>query len=157
MNGTLVSLEDADLMASLPPLDDLEMLAGTSNEAELEQAKVKYAGVMTNCVERLKAASSVERKKMPVFLDRVSLMVRKAWAVPAPNGQSLASTLCDVLRDNGGLDVLIENCVSDDSDLQLSSARLLEQCLTQENREYVVETGLDKVFVIKTSVCQEKC
>lgn len=145
MNGTLVSLEDADLMSSLPSMDDLETLANASNEADFEQAKVKYAGVMTNCVEKLKAASSVERKKMPVFLDRVSHMVRKAWAVSAPQGQSLASTLCDVLRDNGGLDVLIENCVSDDSALQLSSARLLEQCLTQENREYVVETGLDKV------------
>jgi hypothetical protein len=82
---------------------------------------------------------------MPVYLDRVSQMVGKAWAVPAPHGQSLASSLCDVLRHNGGLDVLINNCVADDSNLQLSSARLLEQCLTQENREYVVECGLDKV------------
>lgn len=145
MNGTLVSIEDADLMSSLPSMDDLETLANTTNEAEFEQAKLKYTGVMTNCVERLKAAARVECKKMPVFLDMVSQMVRKAWAVPAPHGQSLASTLCDVLRDNGGLDVLIENCVSDDSALQLSSARLLEQCLTQENREYVVESGLDKV------------
>jgi len=71
-------------------------------------------------------------------------MVRKAWAVPA-HGHALAYSLCNVLRNKGGLDILMDNCVSTDGDLQLSSARLLEQCLTQENRSYVVERGLDKV------------
>ena len=149
MNGTLVSLEDADLMSSLPSLDDLDILDSSSDLAEVEQAKTKYTGVMSSCVERLKemAKRNKQSHMMPIYLDRVSQMVGKAWAVPAPHGQSLASSLCDVLRDNGGLDVLINNCVADDSNLQLSSARLLEQCLTQENREYVVECGLDKVKV----------
>jgi hypothetical protein len=44
----------------------------------------------------------------------------------------------------GGLEVLVNNCVADDSNLQLSSACLLEQCITEENREYVVECELDK-------------
>lgn len=147
MNGTLVSVEDGDLMASLPSLDDLDMLSSSSDASEVEQAKAKYTGAMVSCVEHLKQASARNKQcqAMPVYLDRVSEMVRKAWDVPAPHGQSLALSLCNVLRDNGGLDVLIENCVSDDQDLQLSSARLLEQCLTQENREYVVECGLDKV------------
>jgi hypothetical protein len=147
MNGTLVSLEDADLMSSLPSLDDLDILDSSSDLADVEQAKTKYTGVMSSCVERLKemAKRNKQSHMMPVYLDRVSQMVGKAWAVPAPHGQSLASSLCDVLRHDGGLDVLINNCVADDSNLQLSSARLLEQCLTQENREYVVECGLDKV------------
>nr|SVE78682.1 EOG090X00FC [Daphnia lumholtzi] len=150
MNGTLVSLEDADLMSSLPSLDDLDILDSSSDLADVEQAKAKYTGVMSSCVERLKemASRSKQSHMMPCYLDRVSQMVGKAWAVPAPHGQSLASSLCDVLRDNGGLDVLINNCVADDSNLQLSSARLLEQCLTQENREYVVECGLDKVVSV---------
>ncbi|XP_046443152.1 NAD(+) hydrolase sarm1-like isoform X4 [Daphnia pulex] len=150
MNGTLVSLEDADLMSSLPSLDDLDILDSSSDLADVEQAKTKYTGVMSSCVERLKemAKRNKQSHMMPVYLDRVSQMVGKAWAVPAPHGQSLASSLCDVLRHNGGLDVLINNCVADDSNLQLSSARLLEQCLTQENREYVVECGLDKVVSV---------
>ena len=151
MNGTLVSLEDADLMSSLPSLDDLDILDSSSDPADVEQAKAKYTGAMSSCVERLKdmAKRNKQSHMMPVYLDRVSQMVGKAWAVPAPHGQSLASSLCDVLRDNGGLDVLINNCVSNDNNIQLSSARLLEQCLTQENREYVVECGLDKVIYQK--------
>lgn len=148
MNGTLVSIEDTDLIASLPSLDDMEMLDSTSKEIEVEQAKAKYMGAMSDCVERLKQRCGRPGSApgmMPRYLDRVSQMVRRAWAVPAPHGQSLASSLCNVLRTDGGLDVLIDNCVSDDGDLQLSSARLLEQCLTQENREYVVQRGLDKV------------
>nr|SVE93439.1 EOG090X00FC [Scapholeberis mucronata] len=150
MNGTMISLEDADLMSSLPSLDDLDILDSSSDLAQVEQAKAKYTGVMSSCVERLKemAKRNKQSHMMPVYLDRVSQMVGKAWAVPAPHGQNLASSLCDVLRDNGGLDVLINNCVSDDSNLQLSSARLLEQCLTQENRTYVVECGLDKVVSV---------
>nr|SVE92212.1 EOG090X00FC [Megafenestra aurita] len=150
MNGTLISLEDAEMMSSLPSLDDLEKLNSSSDLMEIEQAKTKYIGAMSSFVERLKemARRNKQSHMMPDYLDRVSQMVGMAWAVPAPHGQSLASSLCDVLRNNGGLDVLINNCVSDDSNVQLSSARLLEQCLTQENREYVVECGLDKVVSV---------
>lgn len=137
------------MMSSLPSLDDLEKLNSSSDLMEIEQAKTKYIGAMSSFVERLKemARRNKQSHMMPDYLDRVSQMVGMAWAVPAPHGQSLASSLCDVLRNNGGLDVLINNCVSDDSNVQLSSARLLEQCLTQENREYVVECGLDKVSI----------
>lgn len=39
----------------------------------------------------------------------------------------------------------MKNCMDGDKDLQYSSARLLEQCLTTENRAHVVENGLEKV------------
>ncbi|KYM83763.1 Sterile alpha and TIR motif-containing protein 1 [Atta colombica] len=38
---------------------------------------------------------------------------------------------CNILRTRGGLD-LMSNCVANDHELQFSSARLLEQCLTTE-------------------------
>jgi len=138
MDGTIVSLEDSD---QFPPLDDLEQLGSSSQLIEVEQAKIKYSSVMSVCVDRLKR---MDTDRMPVFLDWVNQIMRKAWAVPA-HGYALAYSLCNVLRSKGGLDVLMDNCVSSDGDLQLSSARLLEQCLTQENRSYVVERGLDKV------------
>ena len=141
MNGTLVSLEDSDVL-SLPPLDDLDMLSGSSQMSEVEQVKAKYSGVMSSCVEKLK---HMEQRSMPSFLERVNEMVRKAWTVPS-HGHILGNSLCNVLRNNGGLDILMDNCVSGDEALQLSSARLLEQCLTHENRGYVVERGLEKVL-----------
>lgn len=41
--------------------------------------------------------------------------------------------------------MLMTNCVEQDDKLQFSSARLLEQCLTTENRAHVVNHGLEKV------------
>lgn len=75
-------------------------------------------------------------------------MIRKAWEVPK-HGHELGYTLCNALRNSGGLDILMSNCIDEkDRDLQLSSAQLLEQCLTTENRAYVVENGLDKVVKV---------
>lgn len=42
----------------------------------------------------------------------------------------------------------MSNCDVDDRELQFSSARLLEQCLTTENRTHVVENGLEKVVTV---------
>jgi hypothetical protein len=57
----------------------------------------------------------------------------------------LGASLCNALKQNGGLDILMRNCMEGDQELQYSSARLLEQCLTTENRAHVVENGLDRV------------
>lgn len=140
MNGTLVSLEgDQDGQLSLVELD---RLTGSSGPIEVERVKATYSALMSTCVEKLKR---MEPHRMPSFLDQVNEMVRKAWTVPS-HGHLLGNSLCNVLRNNGGLDILMDNCVSDDEALQLSSARLLEQCLTHENRGYVVERGLEKVL-----------
>lgn len=42
----------------------------------------------------------------------------------------------------------MSNCMSSDKELQFSTAQLLEQCLTTENRAHVVENGLDKVVKV---------
>ena len=65
--------------------------------------------------------------------------------IPATHGHELGAGLCNALRTNGGLDILMKNCMDGDKDLQYSSAKLLEQCLTTENRSHVVENGLEKV------------
>lgn len=151
MNGTLVFKEDADLMSSLPSLDDLDILNSSSDPVDVEQAKLKYTGATSTCVERLKEITLQKKQShmMPIYLLWVGQMIEKAWAVPAPHGYFLACSLCDTIRDNGGLDVLIDNCLSNKTNIQMSSARFLEKCLTQENREYVIEIGLDKVRSIK--------
>lgn len=42
----------------------------------------------------------------------------------------------------------MSNCASADGEMQFASARLLEQCLTTENRAHVVENGLEKVVKV---------
>ncbi|KAG7198926.1 hypothetical protein KM043_015740 [Ampulex compressa] len=137
MNGILPAEEE---LLSLP-LDDLDLLCSKSNPQDVERAIAKYCGFLDNFLEKLKSA---EQKKAPLLLNRVNEIIRKAWAVPT-HGHELGYTLCNTLRTRGGLDLLMTNCVASDQDLQFSSARLLEQCLTTENRAHVVEHGLEKV------------
>ncbi|XP_039434230.1 NAD(+) hydrolase sarm1 isoform X2 [Culex pipiens pallens] len=134
MNGTMTMGED------FPSFEDLERISG--NPAEIENAIHKYSSHMTKYVENLHNGEQL--KKAPNLLNTMNEIIRRAWAVPT-HGHELGASLCDTLRTTGGLDILMKNCVDSDSDVQFSSARLLEQCLTTENRSHVVKNGLDKV------------
>lgn len=134
MNGTMTMGDD------FPSFEDLERISG--NPAEIENAIHKYSSHMTKYVENLHNGEMM--KKAPNLLNTMNEIIRRAWAVPT-HGHELGASLCDTLRTTGGLDILMKNCVDSDSDVQFSSARLLEQCLTTENRSHVVKNGLDKV------------
>ncbi|XP_011684352.1 PREDICTED: sterile alpha and TIR motif-containing protein 1 isoform X3 [Wasmannia auropunctata] len=147
MNGMRPPTAEDELLSL--PLDDLDLLCSKSNPQDVDCAIAKYCGLLDSFVERLKASadsgkSSGSGSKAPQLLNRVNEIIRKAWAVPT-HGHELGYTLCNTLRTRGGLDLLMSNCVANDHELQFSSARLLEQCLTTENRAHVVENGLEKV------------
>ena len=111
---------------------------------DVQSAIMKYSNVMTKFVDQLKSMAPENFAKAPNLLDHMNDMMKRAWAVPT-YGHELGYSLCNVLKNNGGLDVLLENCTSDNSKLKFSSAKVLEQCLTTENRGYVVEKGLENV------------
>lgn len=122
--------------------DDLESLCSTSNQKDVERAKIKYSNYLDAIVRSLQ---KMDQNSMPsTMLDSINSTVKKAWAVPTW-GHDLGYALCEKLRNSGGLDLLMKNCVVKDDKLQFSSARLLEQCLTTENRSHVVDHGLEKV------------
>ncbi|CAH1802596.1 unnamed protein product [Owenia fusiformis] len=79
--------------------------------------------------------------------------IQQAWATPQI-GRDLAYNLCDVFRDEGGLEILIHNCGSTNHDLMKESAELLEQTLTTENRDRVAKKGLE-VIVRMSTACKE--
>lgn len=126
----------------LQNFDDLERLCTNSNPKDVELAITKYSVCLESYIKSLERIDIM--KKAPNLLDRINEIITRAWAVPT-HGHELGASLCNALRESGGLDILIKNCVEGDRDLQFSSARLLEQCLTTENRSHVVENGLDKV------------
>ncbi|KAG5337909.1 SARM1 protein, partial [Acromyrmex heyeri] len=147
MNGMRPPTAEDELLSL--PLDDLDLLCSKSNPQDVDCAIAKYCSLLDSFVERLKVSadsgkSSNSGSKAPQLLNRVNEIIRKAWAVPT-HGHELGYTLCNTLRTRGGLDLLMSNCVANDHELQFSSARLLEQCLTTENRAHVVENGLEKV------------
>ena len=141
MINTKMSHEE--LNKYLTSFDDLDKLGNTTNVKEVENALVKYCGVMSNTVEQLKKEKSEE--SVAGWITKVNNMMSRAWTVPK-FGQDIGETLCDIMRNNGGLDLVMENCVAKHSGLQFNSAKLLEQCLVTENRGYVVEKGLEKVI-----------
>ncbi|XP_032598806.1 NAD(+) hydrolase sarm1 isoform X1 [Drosophila grimshawi] len=150
-NGQGLKLKDLKL-------DDLKSLSSGSGQQEIEQAIRKYSDVLTAFVSSLQSddsspVSSAGEKKS-VYLEKINEVIRRAWAVPT-HGHELGYSLCNSLRQSGGLDLLMKNCVQHNSDLQFSSAHLLEQCLTTENRSHVVDNGLDKVVNV-ACVCTKE-
>lgn len=136
MNGSIVDEE------SLPNFEDLERLCSNSSPIDIDRAITKYSHCLDSYVKTLQRSDQL--KKAPNVLDTINEIVRRAWAVPT-FGHELGYSLCNTLRHSGGLDLLMKHCVDGDKDTQYSSARLLEQCLTTENRSHVVDNGLEKV------------
>ena len=129
----------------LTSFDDLDRLGNTTNVKDVENALVKYCGVMSNTVEQLKKESNEDSLSM--WITKVNNMMNKAWTVPR-FGQDIGETLCDIMRNNGGMDLVLDNLQTNHSALQFNSAKLLHQCLVTENRGYVVEKGLDKAVAV---------
>lgn len=125
--------------------DDLKQLSTTSNPQEVERAIHKYSSYLDQSIKCLQKPD--QSKNAPQILEKINDVMQKAWAVPT-HGHELGYSLCNALRNCGGLDLLMTNCTNTDKTLQFASAKLLEQCLTTENRDYVVEHGLDKVVNI---------
>ena len=92
-------------------------------------------------IRRLRATSLTEQCHA---LQNMHIMIEEAWATPTI-GRDLAYGLCDVLRDDGGLEILIDNCLSTNHEIQLGSARVLEQSMTVSNREVMANIGLEVI------------
>lgn len=129
--------------------DDLDRMREFANPQDVENAIHKYSTYLESAVKGL-VGGKYNDAKGPTMLNKMFDMICKAWAVPT---YELGYALCNTFRNCGGIDLLINNCVSKDQKLQFSSARLLEQCLTTENRAYVVDNGLEKVVHV---VCAYK-
>lgn len=77
------------------------------------------------------------------ILTDVLLLIKEAWNTLV-YGRDLAYNLCDIMRMEGLLDMLIHNCRDlDNYELVLHSANLLEQVMSTKNREQVARHGLE--------------
>lgn len=139
MNGT----PEEDLLNT--SFDDLDNLSAVSNAQEVERAIHKYSTYLDTSIKCLQKMAPEGNKNAQGILNKINDVMSKAWAVPT-YGHELGTSLCNTLRHCGGLDLILQNFTKKkDIDLLFSSAKLLEQCLTTENRAHVVEHGLDKV------------
>jgi len=134
-----------ELNKYLMSFEDLDNLGKTTNLRDVENTLVKYCGVMSNTVDQIKAEKNEDN--LANWITKVNNMMSKAWTVPR-FGQDIGETLCDIMRNNGGMDLVIDNLNASHSELQFNSAKLLHQCLVTENKNYVVEKGLDKAVAV---------
>lgn len=128
--------------------DDLDLISSRVQSSEAEAAMSRICNKITSLVEALKVASS--KQEMLSLLNVMNDLIRKVWAV-STYGYDLGSSFCNILRNKGGLDILIQSCSSDDNTVQFEGAKLLEQCLSTENRAYVIRNGLEQVVHVACS------
>ena len=135
---------------SIVGFDDMDF-----SPMDVQKAILKYSSTMSNFVDELKNSLNMTDAMTDVtkVLENIDETMKQAWAVPT-HGHELGSSLCNVLRHKGGLDILMDNCLVDDDNLKFNSAKVLEQCLITENRGYVVERGLENVVTVACDCTQ---
>lgn len=87
-------------------------------------------------------------------LKDILVLVDQAWGVPI-FGRELAYNLCDQIRFNGILEVLISNCNAEHRALLVSSVKVLEQVMTTDNRERVAQIGLEVIVKLAADSKQD--
>ncbi|KAM6946049.1 NAD(+) hydrolase SARM1 [Aplochiton taeniatus] len=72
-------------------------------------------------------------------------LVEEAWVLPAV-GRQVAEEICIRIRLDGGLELLLQLLETPAVEITYESAKLLEQILVSENRDYVARMGLGVIL-----------
>ncbi|KAK0047671.1 sterile alpha and TIR motif-containing protein 1-like isoform X1 [Biomphalaria pfeifferi] len=112
-----------------------------SSKSNLRSSFQIYSQSLKQKVRQLQMGSIPEQLNA---LTELNVLMEQAWSMPI-YGKDLAYELCDILRTESALDIIVNNLASSNRDLMKVSARLLEQSLTTSNRRQVAENGLELV------------
>ncbi|RWS16071.1 Sterile alpha and TIR motif-containing protein 1-like protein, partial [Dinothrombium tinctorium] len=134
-------IQDIDIDFNNLAIRPEEVGQAKSEKAAIMSSVTKIKNKMNKLVEKLKDASKEESIDV---LKAMNNICRRAWLVPN-HGHELGFALCKTLKTSGGLQILINNCKVDDSEVQFRSAQVLEQSLTEENRAFVVDNAMKDV------------
>ncbi|CAB1348904.1 unnamed protein product [Coregonus sp. 'balchen'] len=72
-------------------------------------------------------------------------LVEEAWVLPTV-GRQVAEEICNRIRLDGGLELLLQLLMTPAVEITYESAKLLEQILVSENRDYVARMGLGVIL-----------
>ncbi|XP_075760562.1 NAD(+) hydrolase SARM1 isoform X2 [Pelodiscus sinensis] len=72
-------------------------------------------------------------------------LVQEAWVMPTL-GRDVAKALCDVIRLEGGLDLLLNLLQATELETKCQAGKLLEQILVAENRDRIARIGLGVIL-----------
>ncbi|CAG0888489.1 unnamed protein product [Cyprideis torosa] len=174
LNGSMVAtsgaIESAKSTRVDPALyDALDRLSRDPSPGRKEETIHRCKMAVASLVTELQSTEATTSSSLSV-LTNIKELLQKAWAVDGhgldgkdgsdllecfvdrqmypnlPFTSSVGTALSETLRESKGLDIMISNCEAKEENILLSSAQVLEQAMTTENRTYVVENGLEKVM-----------
>lgn len=101
-------------------------------------ASTEVQGALERALPELQQALSALKqaggaRAVGAGLAEVFQLVEEAWLLPAV-GREVAQGLCDAIRLDGGLDLLLRLLQAPELETRVQAARLLEQILVAENR-----------------------
>ena len=138
--------------------DELSSIAKTFKSPLISKTEsINMKGSMTkleNKMQNLCKQLIQSRDNIDVILVMTD-MIRKAWSVPQC-GYDLGFNMSKIIRTSEALEALLCNIETNDWKVAFASAQLLEQCLTSDNRDYVVEHGLETVVNIAKECANKK-
>ncbi|XP_056414705.1 NAD(+) hydrolase SARM1 [Hyla sarda] len=80
-------------------------------------------------------------------ISEIFQMVEEAWVMPAV-GREVAQGLCETIRLEGALDLLLSFLQSTEKEVKYKACDLLEQILVSENRDRIARVGLGVILNI---------
>ncbi|XP_071994194.1 NAD(+) hydrolase SARM1 isoform X1 [Engystomops pustulosus] len=80
-------------------------------------------------------------------ISEIYQMVEEAWVMPAV-GREVAQGLCETIRLEGALDLLLSFLQSTEKEVKYKACHLLEQILVSENRDRIARVGLGVILNI---------
>ena len=139
-------MNEDELNKYLDSYDDLAKIGfNEMTHNDVENMMVKYAGVLSNTMDHIMTESNED--SLSQWITKVNNLIGAAVKNPR-FGQDIGDMLCGMMSSNGGLDLVMKNLTAKHSGLQMNSAKLLQNVLMTENKNYVVENGLDKAIAI---------
>uniref|UniRef100_A0A1A7XN14 NAD(+) hydrolase SARM1 n=1 Tax=Iconisemion striatum TaxID=60296 RepID=A0A1A7XN14_9TELE len=101
---------------------------------------------LRSAIQTLKAAKeSSDSDETRRAVAEIYQLVEEAWVLPTV-GRQVAEEICNRIRLDGGLELLLQLQQTPAVEIMYESAKLLEQILISENRDYVARMGLGVIL-----------
>ncbi|KAI3354317.1 hypothetical protein L3Q82_018849 [Scortum barcoo] len=101
---------------------------------------------LRRAIRRLKTGKdSYDSDETRRAIAEIYQLVEEAWVLPAV-GRQVAEEICNRIRLDGGLELLLQLQQTPAVEITYESAKLLEQILISENRDYLARMGLGVVL-----------
>ncbi|XP_071352370.1 NAD(+) hydrolase SARM1 [Trachinotus anak] len=101
---------------------------------------------LRSAIRRLKTAKETsDSDETRRAIAEIFQLVEEAWVLPTV-GRQVAEEICNRIRLDGGLELLLQLQQAPAVEITYESAKLLEQILISENRDYVARMGLGVIL-----------